>query len=241
MLNGLGICSGIGRLEHALDPWVNWVAHCEREPYPAGVLLGQTGIPTWDNLETLPWKDFAGDIDIVAAGFPCQDVSPGGRQLGMAGKRSVLVFKIIEGCRQMGSPFIFLENVPRASLIMGRFIAEALAEAGYNARWCCIRVPVASPVGEGERWFLLAKARSKRLEGIYQTRGGKYMQPTQGALPPYEWEAEPKVDRVVTRMPWRTDRIKALGNAVVSEQARQAFQILSGLQQPTPIIARKEN
>jgi DNA (cytosine-5)-methyltransferase 1 len=232
MLNGLGFCSGIGRLEYALEPWVRWIACCEREPYPAGILVG-LGAWVWDDLTTFPWTDFKGRIDIVAGGFPCQDVSPAGLQKGMDGERSILVFEIIKGCVQVGADILFLENVPRASTIMGTAICQALAQAGYDARWCCIRVPLASPVGEGERWFLLAKARSQGLEGVHHARGGEYLQPTQAALSTHKWEAEPEVDRVVTRMPWRTDRIKALGNAVVSEQARQAFQILSGAALPS--------
>jgi DNA (cytosine-5)-methyltransferase 1 len=228
-LNGLGICSGIGRLESALETWVNWVACCEREPFSAGILLGNTGIPIWDDLETFPWDLFRGRINIVCAGFPCQDLSPAGLQKGMGGERSILVFKIIEGCVKMGCEFIFLENVPSVNRLMGKEILGKLTEAGYDARWCCIRVPLASPVGEGERWFLLAKAHGEGLERLHKAGRRKYLQPTQETLPPYEWEAEPKVDRVVTRMSWRTDRIKALGNCVVESQAKQAFRILMGI------------
>lgn len=165
MLNGLGICSGIGRLEHALDPWVNWVAHCEREPYPAAVLLGQTGVPTWDDLLTFPWKDFAGKIDIVAAGFPCQDVSTAGLGLGLDGQRSILVFEILKGCGKIEPQYIFLENVPRVTALMGERIITDLALLGYDARWLCLRSPDTSPIQEGERWFLLAQANSARLSG----------------------------------------------------------------------------
>lgn len=228
-LNGLGICSGIGQLESALSTWVKWIAHCERESYPTGVLLGNTGVPIWDDLLTFPWEQFRGKIDIVCAGFPCQDVSAAGTGIGLDGERSILVFEIIEGCRKIKCPWIFLENVPRVVGKMGREIISKLAEAGYDARWCCIRVPLASPVGEGERFFLLAKAHESRLQGIHREGRGEYLQPTQASLPPFEWEAEPEVDRVVTRMRWRVDRIKALGNCVVESQAKQAFQILAGI------------
>lgn len=227
-LIGLGLCSGIGRLEAALGEWVKFIAHCEREPYPTGVLLQSTGTPVWDDLLTFPWNTFKGRVDLVCAGFPCQDVSAAGTGIGLDGERSVLVFEIIKGCVEVGAQWIFLENVPRVVGKMGKEIIAKLTEAGYDARWCCIRVPLSSPVGEGERFFLLAKANGKRLEGLHKKSGGVYMQPTQASLPPFEWETEPEVDRVVTRMRWRVDRIKALGNCVVKDQARQAFQILIG-------------
>lgn len=249
MLNGLGICSGIGRLEHALDPWVNWVAHCEREPYPAAVLLGQTGVPTWDDLLTFPWKDFAGKIDIVAAGFPCQDVSTAGLGLGLDGQRSILVFEILKGCGKIEPQYIFLENVPRVTALMGERIITDLALLGYDARWLCLRSPDTSPIQEGERWFLLAQANSARLSGGTiaeeigrEAQSSAWSKSSRGsATPDWHKQTEYELRRNIDGVPYRIHRIKALGNAVVSEQARQAFQILSGLQQPTPISARKEN
>lgn len=43
------------------------------------------------------------------------------------------------------------------------------------------------------------------------------------------WKTEPDVGRVVDGLPFRVDRIKGLGNAVVPLQARTAFEILCGL------------
>jgi hypothetical protein len=43
------------------------------------------------------------------------------------------------------------------------------------------------------------------------------------------WEVEPDVGRVVDGLPNRLDRIKCLGNAVVPQQAREAFRRLMGL------------
>lgn len=45
---------------------------------------------------------------------------------------------------------------------------------------------------------------------------------------PYNWEIEPDVGRVVNGLPFRVDRIKGLGNAVVPAQAREAFKRLMG-------------
>jgi DNA (cytosine-5)-methyltransferase 1 len=43
------------------------------------------------------------------------------------------------------------------------------------------------------------------------------------------WATEPSVGRVAHGVSHRVDRIKALGNAVVPQQARQAFELLSGI------------
>lgn len=234
MLNGLGICSGIGGLERALEPWVRWVACCEREPYPAGVLLGNTGIPIWDDLETFPWEDFRGKIDIVAAGFPCQDVSEAGLQKGLDGKRSVLVFNIIEGVRKMGCPYIFFENVPPVVSIMGGAIANSLTRNGYDARWITLPVPHESPIKEAPRWFLLAQAHSERFFRSQETEQKVASRWKSNPLDAsrksvWSWASKSPVHGMADGVRFRGHRIKAVGNAVVPAQAQQAFKILSGL------------
>jgi DNA (cytosine-5)-methyltransferase 1 len=44
-----------------------------------------------------------------------------------------------------------------------------------------------------------------------------------------EWATEPEVGRVADGVPFRVDRIRGLGNAVVPLQAREAFRRLIGL------------
>jgi DNA (cytosine-5)-methyltransferase 1 len=46
------------------------------------------------------------------------------------------------------------------------------------------------------------------------------------------WEVEPDVGRVADGIPKRVDRVRALGNAVVPQQAKEAFKILMGLAEP---------
>lgn len=60
----------------------------------------------------------------------------------------------------------------------------------------------------------------KRKEGS-SSRCGRQLQS--------DWSVEPDVGRVVNGLPYRVDRIKALGNAVVPLQAREAFKLLIGI------------
>lgn len=57
------------------------------------------------------------EIEIVTAGFPCQDLSQAGRTAGLAGHRSGLigeVFRLLEGSRRQHRPvpLVIVENVP---------------------------------------------------------------------------------------------------------------------------------
>ena len=45
------------------------------------------------------------------------------------------------------------------------------------------------------------------------------------------WKTEPELDRMADGIQFRVDRIRALGNAVVPQQAKEAFKILMGIKQ----------
>ena len=52
------------------------------------------------------------DVDLVAAGFPCQDLSQAGRTLGIRGSRSGLVDKVFKLLETANPRWLLLENVP---------------------------------------------------------------------------------------------------------------------------------
>lgn len=78
-------------------------------------------------------------VDLVAAGFPCQDLSQAGRTAGIAGAQSGLVselFRLLSGNRK-GPRWLLLENVPfMLQLQRGRamrYLVDQLETLGY--RW----------------------------------------------------------------------------------------------------------
>ena len=84
-------------------------------------------------LEDLP------NVDLLAAGFPCQDLSQAGRTEGVQGKRSSLVkhvFRLLDRC-STPPKWLLIENVPfMLSLDRGRamhFLTGELARRGW--RW----------------------------------------------------------------------------------------------------------
>jgi len=82
------------------------------------------------------------DVELVTAGFPCQDLSQAGRTAGLAGDRSVLVsevFRLLETRKLSGRPvpFVLIENVPFMLSLGGgkaiRVITDEFERLGY--RW----------------------------------------------------------------------------------------------------------
>jgi DNA (cytosine-5)-methyltransferase 1 len=82
------------------------------------------------------------DIELVTAGFPCQDLSQAGRTAGLAGDRSILVgevFRLLEQRKSAGRPvpYVLIENVPFMLSLGGgkaiRVITDEFERLGY--RW----------------------------------------------------------------------------------------------------------
>jgi len=77
-------------------------------------------------------------VDLVAAGFPCQDLSQAGRTRGISGAQSGLVgevFRLLDGMKK-APKWLLLENVPfMLQLERGgamRFLTETLSAMGYT-------------------------------------------------------------------------------------------------------------
>lgn len=111
----------------ALGEWIRTVCYVERESYAQANLVARMedaaldNSPEWDDVRTFGPKQIAeatSGVDLITAGFPCQDLSCAGRRAGFEGERSSLFFEILRiaadcACWFDGQwPVLFLENVP---------------------------------------------------------------------------------------------------------------------------------
>lgn len=132
----VGLFAGIGGIELGLDEaGFETTLLCEIEPNAQRVLrAGFPGVQLVDDIreiESLP------PVDLLAGGFPCQDLSQAGRTAGITGRNSGLVGEVL---RLLAGPgpqprWLLLENVPfMLQLDRGkamRFLTTALAELGF--------------------------------------------------------------------------------------------------------------
>ncbi|OQS14272.1 DNA (cytosine-5-)-methyltransferase [Nocardia donostiensis] len=133
----VGLFAGIGGLELGLarQGWHTELL-CEIDSGAQAVLAarfpGTALHPDITRLRALP----AG-VELVAAGFPCQDLSQAGRTAGITGTRSGLVDEVFRLVRRKRGPrWLLIENVP-FMLQLGRgaamrHITSALEELGYT-------------------------------------------------------------------------------------------------------------
>lgn len=243
MINGLDLFSGIGGISLALKEWVKPIAYCEIDPYCQTVLLSRISdgslynAPIWDDIKTLSYdgRSWPG-IDIIYAGFPCQDISIAGTKKGLDGKRSKLIYEVLRLVGEIKPSFLFLENVANIIQIGGSEIINKLDSLGMQCRWACISAKSCGAPHKRDRWFLLAHSNSKssretyketKLEPLnWETRlrhtrqvGGNFSQS-------YWKENKPPVYGMDDGIFFELDRGRALGNAVIPQQAREAFKIL---------------
>lgn len=248
-LRGLDCFSGIGGFAWGLRGYVAPVAYCEIDEYCQSVLLARMasgelrGAPIWDDITTLDGHQFAGCVDIIVAGFPCQNLSIAGRGEGLAGERSGLFYQVMRLAREIRPQFIFLENVPGIRTRGLDAVTGELAAAGYDCRWDVISAREVGAHMHRDRWFLLANAHCPRLEGFNECDGGENQRtarsgsvPGQGERPAKPcvlpvadglspWVAEPEPARCAFTK-GRVRELTAIGNSVVPLQARVAFERL---------------
>jgi DNA (cytosine-5)-methyltransferase 1 len=121
-----------------------------------------------DDVRTWPQPDTE-RVDIIAGGFPCQDISYAGKGAGLAGERSGLFYEAMRIVREVGPRFVVLENV--AALLtrgMGDVLGT-LASLGYDAEWHCIPAAAVGAPHRRDRVFIVSYAKGERF-GTRRTR-----------------------------------------------------------------------
>ena len=127
----------------------------ERDEYASRVLAKHwpnvrrhDDVCTWPNETTEP-------VDVLLAGFPCQDISYAGKGAGLNGKRSGLFYEVMRIVREMGPRFVVLENV---SALLTRGMGDvlgSLSSLGFNAEWEVVSAESVGAPHRRDRVFII--------------------------------------------------------------------------------------
>lgn len=225
-LKVLDLFSGIGGFSLGLERTGGFetVAFCEIEEFPRRVLKKHwPDVPCYHDVRTLCGRDI-GAIDIITAGFPCQDISLSGRGEGISGSRSGLWSEVARLVGELRPQFVILENSP-ALLVRGfGTVLGDLAKIGYDAQWHCIPAAYAGAAHLRDRIWVVAYPM--QVGGFPATIGNLDWQILYKAEWPeiadatgrhVTWAPEPDVVRVANGVSNVVDRRSSLGNAVVPQ------------------------
>lgn len=164
------LCAGIGGLDLGIGlaaPGARSVVYVERDSFPASVLLARMEAadlepaPIWcGDLAGVDWRAWRGQVDILAAGFPCQPHSVAGKRKGTEDERWIWrdIVDAIDGC---GAPIVFLENVPglltsSGGASFGGVLAD-LAALGFDAEWLVLAARAVGASHKRDRIFILGR------------------------------------------------------------------------------------
>jgi DNA (cytosine-5)-methyltransferase 1 len=152
------LCTGFGGLDLAVELVLGgrlaWYA--ETDPHASTVLGAHwPGVANLGDIRAVDWATVE-PVDIVTAGFPCQDISNAGKRVGITGVHSSLWTAVADAVRALQPPLVFVENVA-ALLRRGLDRVQAdLAALGYDTSWLCLRASDIGAAHRRDRLFLLA-------------------------------------------------------------------------------------
>ena len=119
------------------------------------------------------------DADIWCFGFPCQDISVAGKQLGFTGNRSSLFFRVMYLLGQLEEEkrpsYLFIENVKNLLSVNGGWdFARLLTEmdrGGYDAEWCVLNSKYFGVPQNRERCFIIGHFRGRSTAEVFPVEG----------------------------------------------------------------------
>ncbi|MEV6523136.1 DNA cytosine methyltransferase [Longispora sp. NPDC051575] len=152
------LCSGFGGLDLAVEVVLGgrlaWYA--ETDPAASRVMAEHwPGVVNHGDIRALDWTRLE-NVDVVTAGFPCQDISNAGRRAGITGPSSSLWSVIADGVRVLRPPLVFVENVAALRRRGLDVVLADLAALGYDTSWLSLRASDLGAAHRRDRMFLLA-------------------------------------------------------------------------------------
>lgn len=173
----VGLFAGIGGLELGLSEF-GWSTDvlCEIDPGAQAVLRHH--FPNAElHTDVTEFASLPGDTELVAAGFPCQDLSQAGKTVGITGARSGLVDEVFRLVRPQSSPrWLLLENVP-FMLRLGkgaamRHVTTALEEMGYTWAYRVVDARAFGLPQRRQRVLMLASRTEDPREVLFSDDAG---------------------------------------------------------------------
>lgn len=167
-----GLFAGIGGIElgfqRALGEGVQTELLCEWWQ-PARDVLAHHFADTEVHPDVRELVDLPAGLDVLAAGFPCTDLSQAGRTAGITGRASSLVSHVFDALRLASTrgerlPWLLIENVPNMlALDRGQAMRYLVSELeGLGFRWAYRTVDSrATGVPQRRRRVLLVASRTE--------------------------------------------------------------------------------
>ena len=230
----IGSCfSGIGGFELGLERAISGaktVWQIEQNKFCQKVLAKHwPNAVIYDDIKTINTGELE-KVDILCGGFPCQDLSYAGNRKGLYdGKKSSLWFDMLKIISDLQPRVVCLENVSGIFTLGIGTVLGGLAKIGYNSEWQVIRASDFGAPHQRKRWFAVAypigtNSQFKPVQSVSMEQNKRPKRQSHEIHELHErggyFTGFPSVSPVCRRddgIPYRVDRIRALGNAIVPQ------------------------
>jgi DNA (cytosine-5)-methyltransferase 1 len=207
-LRFVSLFAGVGGFDLGLErSGHTCVGQVEIDKHAQSVLARHwPNVPRHDDVTTaIDWADeigLTGNVDLVAGGFPCQDVSVAGQRAGLDGERSGLFYDALAFAKAVKAKTILLENVPGLlSSNQGRDFGTILTElaiAGYsNIEWRVLDSQFFGVPQRRKRIFIIANTGDQEFRAVLSEPESMSRNPKQGDQ---AWEATSGIAKNGTRV-----------------------------------------
>lgn len=229
--------SGIGGFElGAKRAGIKTIWNCEINPFCRKILKKHFPETTqYTDITTLKNPPY---VDIISGGFPCQDISianPKGE--GLNGKRSGLWKEMLRIICETRPNYVLIENSPQLLRKGFNTLLQNLSEAGYDAEWQCLQARNFNLPHKRERIFIIAYTKRfgftcniiknfKYNKSVHAKASGQTPLPM--PIKRFNAESDYRSVRMYNGFSKEldTNRITALGNAVIPSIAQYLFECI---------------
>ena len=208
------------------------VCAVEIEEYPRKVLLQRQrdGVlprfPIWDDVCTFDGRPWRGRVDIIAGGFPCQDIAVCGKAAGINGDRSGLWKEMARIIGEVGPRFVFVENSPALTVRGLGDVLRDMAEMGYNAKWGVLGARHCGGPVERERIWIACAHESHGQAWLGNCREAEILSRARSECPSFWLQAPSERFGMEHGLDSYMDQVSAIGNGQVPQVARLAWRTL---------------
>ena len=155
---------------------LGWRTICavELDAYARKVLLARQKdgtfhpFPIWDDIRTFDGRPWAGKVDVISGGFPCQDISAAGKGRGIKGPKSGLWMEMERIISEVRPRHVFVENSPMLAVRGLGSVLGGLASLGYDARWGVLGACHAGAPHKRDRIWIVATNTNSQRRGAKQ-------------------------------------------------------------------------
>jgi site-specific DNA-cytosine methylase len=150
--------TGIGGLDRGLDrAGLQCRFQVEIDPFCRKILAKHwPHVKRYGDIRTVNGRDLE-PVDLLAGGFPCQDLSQAGTRAGIEGARSGLWFEFARIIGELRPRYVLVENVPGLLVYDGlRRVIGELSRFGYVGIWRSLRASEFGASHLRKRVFIVA-------------------------------------------------------------------------------------